>query len=253
MIEWWTQQTVCACLLSMRHQHFNKCFWKQKTLNIQKSEPTGVNVMGAFGCIHHPDTFIKASSYMTSNSSTVSLGQLSHIDYKFRHKGRKYINWVEYPFFSLLPNTLHEHYLQRWWLTGRPGVLHFMGSQRAGHNWATELKWTELKLCMRIQRWLSSILCRCTAHSVTGVMRTSLHCFWPPHPCSLLDIQPGSDFNYTQILTLMLTLTIILPSPWTWPSPYLDSDNDPDPDYIHLHTCVTLILNLTLILTLTLP
>ena len=31
-----------------------------------------------------------------------------------------------------------------WWWTGRPGVLRFMGSQRVGHNWATELKWTEL-------------------------------------------------------------------------------------------------------------
>ena len=31
----------------------------------------------------------------------------------------------------------------RWWWTGRPGVLRFMGSQRAGHDWATELKWTE--------------------------------------------------------------------------------------------------------------
>ena len=30
-----------------------------------------------------------------------------------------------------------------WW-TGRPGVLWFMGSQRVGHDWATELNWTEL-------------------------------------------------------------------------------------------------------------
>ena len=28
-----------------------------------------------------------------------------------------------------------------WWWTGRPGMLHFMGSQRVGHNWATELNW----------------------------------------------------------------------------------------------------------------
>ena len=27
----------------------------------------------------------------------------------------------------------------RWWWTGRPGVLRFMGSQRVGHDWATEL------------------------------------------------------------------------------------------------------------------
>jgi len=31
-----------------------------------------------------------------------------------------------------------------WWWTGRPGVLWFMGSQRAGHDWATELNWTEV-------------------------------------------------------------------------------------------------------------
>ena len=33
-----------------------------------------------------------------------------------------------------------------WWWTARPGVLRFMGSQRVGHDWATELNWTESKL-----------------------------------------------------------------------------------------------------------
>ena len=28
-----------------------------------------------------------------------------------------------------------------WWWTGRPGVLRFMGSQRVGDDWATELNW----------------------------------------------------------------------------------------------------------------
>ena len=28
-----------------------------------------------------------------------------------------------------------------WWWTGRPGVLRFMGSQRVGHDWMTELNW----------------------------------------------------------------------------------------------------------------
>ena len=32
----------------------------------------------------------------------------------------------------------------RWWWTGSPGVLWFMGSQRVGHDWTTELNWTEL-------------------------------------------------------------------------------------------------------------
>ena len=29
-----------------------------------------------------------------------------------------------------------------WWWTERPGVLRFMGSQRVGHDWATDLNWT---------------------------------------------------------------------------------------------------------------
>ena len=32
----------------------------------------------------------------------------------------------------------------RWWWTGRPGVLQSMGLQGVGHNWETELNWTEL-------------------------------------------------------------------------------------------------------------
>ena len=31
-----------------------------------------------------------------------------------------------------------------WWWTGRPGVLQFTGSQRVGHNWATELNYCEI-------------------------------------------------------------------------------------------------------------
>ena len=28
-----------------------------------------------------------------------------------------------------------------WWRTGQPGMLHSIGSQRVGHDWATELYW----------------------------------------------------------------------------------------------------------------
>ena len=33
-----------------------------------------------------------------------------------------------------------------WWWTGRPGVQWYMGSQRVGHDWETELNWTEVKM-----------------------------------------------------------------------------------------------------------
>ena len=39
-----------------------------------------------------------------------------------------------------------------WWWTGRPGVLQFVGSQRVGHDWATDLTWQiYLQEC-----WISS-------------------------------------------------------------------------------------------------
>ena len=33
--------------------------------------------------------------------------------------------------------------LRSWWWTGKPGVLQSTGPQRVGHNWGTELNWTE--------------------------------------------------------------------------------------------------------------
>ena len=32
-----------------------------------------------------------------------------------------------------------------WWWIGRPRVLRFMGLQRVGHDWVTELNWTDLQ------------------------------------------------------------------------------------------------------------
>ena len=56
----------------------------------------------------------------------------------------------------------------RWWWTGRPRVLWFMGSQRVGHDWATELNGTE-------DRWLKKVFLKkflnCFSNS------TKKHCF----------------------------------------------------------------------------
>ena len=43
-----------------------------------------------------------------------------------------------------------------WWWTVKPGVLKSMGSQRAGHDWATELNWTMCQIffwVVKIQIW----------------------------------------------------------------------------------------------------
>ena len=51
-----------------------------------------------------------------------------------------------------------------WWWAGRPGVLWFMGSQRVGHDWATELNWTEFLMVWK--HWSRLWGC-CYAVSVT--------------------------------------------------------------------------------------
>ena len=44
----------------------------------------------------------------------------------------------------------------RWWWTGRPGVLQFMGLQRVGYDWVTELNWTEI-----YKTWMNLIQVPC--------------------------------------------------------------------------------------------
>ena len=36
-----------------------------------------------------------------------------------------------------------------WWWTGRHGVLRFVGSQRVGHDWATELNWNKVRVWLK--------------------------------------------------------------------------------------------------------
>ena len=64
-----------------------------------------------------------------------------------------------------------------WWWTGRPGVMWFMGLQRVGHYWATDLIW-----CMFTEVSLS--------YSISGVQQ--------------------GDFSYTYTHILFLRLFFII-------------------------------------------
>ena len=46
-----------------------------------------------------------------------------------------------------------------WWWIGRSGVLWFMGSQRAEHDWATELNWTHRSRTFWGHNWLNGMSC----------------------------------------------------------------------------------------------
>ena len=56
-----------------------------------------------------------------------------------------------------------------WWWTGRPGMLRFMGSQRVGKDWATELDWTDTKIRMTHENkhdLSTRMTCKSVMHSV---------------------------------------------------------------------------------------
>ena len=54
-----------------------------------------------------------------------------------RRKGRPRRRWLD----GIMDWTWVWVNSGKWWWTGRPGVLWFMGSQRVRHDWATELNW----------------------------------------------------------------------------------------------------------------
>ena len=57
-----------------------------------------------------------------------------------RRRGRQKMRWLDVASLTLWTWVWVNS--GSWWWTGRPGVLRFMGSQRVGHDWATELNWT---------------------------------------------------------------------------------------------------------------
>ena len=73
-----------------------------------------------------------------------------------------------------------------WW-TGRPGVLWFMGSQRVGHNWVTELNWRQIQLTflgtwvIQFTHWEGRLLLKTDGNSYSG-LRAQL---WSGHRLNL--------------------------------------------------------------------
>ena len=77
-----------------------------------------------------------------------------------------------------------------WWWTGRLGVLQFMGSQRVGHDWVTELSWTVFWRRVNNQTFLGLL--------DNGSELTLISILWPPDAKNWLigkDSDAGQDWR----------------------------------------------------------
>ena len=83
-----------------------------------------------------------------------------------------------------------------WWWTGRPGVLQFMGSQRVGHDWATELIYMIKVLCQWCLTLGNPTDCSPPGSSVHGILQARI-LEWVAIPfcrgSSLQRLNPGTE------------------------------------------------------------
>ena len=92
---------------------------------------------------------------------------------------------------------------ESWWWTGRPGLLRFMGWQRVGHDWATELNWTDYVIDINLQGWTA------TAKSLQSCLTL----------CDPIDISPpGSPAPGILQARTLEWVAISFSNAWQWKS-----------------------------------
>ena len=140
--------------------------------------------------------FTGRTDYWNSNTLTTWWEELTHLKRPWCWEGlgaggegddRGWDGWMA----SLIQWTWVWVNSRSWWWTGRPGVLRFMGSQRAGHNWTTELNWTELKgLCREYfsTKWNQRSL---ESQWASWLSEPSLDSLWPSSRDITLDHHKG--------------------------------------------------------------
>ena len=110
---------------------------------------------------------------------------------------------------SLIWWTWVSVHSRSWWWTGRPGMLRFMGSQRVGHDWETDLIWSDLisvlfyaHLCLEFSLGISNSFEEISSlsHSIVFLYFSTLitEAVFLICPCSSMElcIQMGISFLF---------------------------------------------------------
>ena len=128
----------------------NWCFWTvmleetlESLLDCKEFQP--VLSKGDQSWVFFGRTYCKAESPILCSPHAISwvIAKDSDAgrDWGQKEWGRQRMRWVD-GITDLMDKVCVNS--GSWWRTGRPGALQFMGSLRVGHDWATELNWTEL-------------------------------------------------------------------------------------------------------------